>query len=461
MKTPSQIDIVGLKSHIEGKVIAPDDPDYDNERKVWNGMIDRRPSLIIKCASREDVVNAISYAKRQSLEVAIRGGGHSIAGNSTCEGGLLLDMSGMKHIHVDTNERKARVQGGVTWGEFDKATQAHNLATTGGVISTTGIAGLTLGGGIGWLMRKYGLACDNLLSVELVTADGKIVRANASENKDLFWGVRGGGGNFGVVTEFEFALHPLGPEISVGMLLYPMEIARSVTELYNSVTKNSPREFSSILLYLMAPPAPFLPPSVHGKQVAGIVFCDINPEDKQVQFLEPLRRFGPPLVDIVMPVPYTAFQSMFDEAYPKGIPAYWKSHYMDSLDDEAITIMVKRWFERPSPISEINIHEVGGAVSDVGEDDAAYSNRKARFIVNILGRWSDPRDTEKNIAWVRGLWDELRPFSSGLYGNFSGDSDKESTRAAFNATKLQRLAELKKKFDPNNFFHLNNNILPK
>lgn len=453
--------IEGFGRRIKGKVLLPSDAEYEKARQVWNGMINKRPWAIVQCADKNDVVQALALGHKQSLVIAVKAGGHNIAGNAVCDGGIVIDLSTMKGLQVFPEEKRVVAQAGVTWGEFDKATQVHGLAVTGGEVSTTGIAGLTLGGGIGWLMRKYGLACDNLISAQVVTADGRNLKASQTENTDLFWGIRGGGGNFGIVTEFEYVLHPIESNILAVMVLHHARDAQNFMKFYREFVKGAPREFTSILVMFNAPPAAFLPETLHGKPVVGMVACYCGDQDEGTKVLEPLRKFGSPAIEMALPMPYANFQAMFDEAYPAGMRGYWKSHYFDAISDEAISTMITHYTNRPSPMLELHLHELSGAVSDVSEEDTAYSNREAQFMLNILSRWVSPDEDERNIQWTRQTWNDLKRFSRrGPYINFHVDTDNDSVKASYSPTKFNRLVELKKKYDPENVFHLNHNIPP-
>ena len=446
---------------LQGEVIRPGDAGYDAARKVWNGMFDRRPALITRCANVDDVRAAVRYARANRLSAAVRGGGHSFSGQSAIEGGLLIDLSGLKAIEVDVVGGTARAQGGVLWGEFDKATQAHGLATTGGLVSTTGIAGLTLGGGIGWLMRKHGLTIDNLLSVELVTADGEVLRASASENADLFWGVRGGGGNFGIVTSFEYQLHPLGPIIMGGLALYPAAQARDVLRFYREWTPTLPDALSTMAAFLTAPPLPFIPAPLHGTPVIAIIACHAGSVEEGLELVKPLKSFGPPAVDLLGPMPYVALQGMFDEGAPHGWQYYAKAEYLQGLDDATIETFVAHAAQMESPLSAIHIHQLGGAVARVGDAETAFGKRGAPYLMNIPTAWIDPAESERHTRWARGLWSAMQPHSyGGAYLNFLGDEGAERVRAAYGAAKYDRLVALKNRYDPTNFFRFNQNIAP-
>jgi FAD/FMN-containing dehydrogenase len=415
-------------------------------------MIDRSPALIARCAGAADVVNAVNLARDLNLLVAVRGGGHSAAGNGVCDRGLVIDLSPMKGIRVDPARRTARAEPGVTWGEFDRETQAFGLATTGGIVSTTGIAGLTLGGGIGWLMRTHGLTCDNLLSVDIVTADGHLQTASAEENADLFWAVRGGGGNFGVVTSFEYQLHPVGPLVLAGLLVWPRPMARDVLRLYRDFTRTAPENASAYAALGTAPdgvPIVAVIPFVHG------------PIEDGERLLKPVRDFGPPVADLVQPMPYTTCQQMLDAMNPPGNRVYWKSAVLRDLDDDALDTVIEHAATTPSPLSPAILEFYGGATNRVGVQETAYPLRDAVYALNAVSTWTDPSQDEANIRWSRGLWEAMRPFSPGsVYVNFVGlDEGDDRVRAAY-GPNYGRLAHLKARYDPTNLFRLNQNIPP-
>lgn len=448
-----------LKSVIGGEVILPDDPGYDEARKVWNGMIDKRPAAIARCANEDDIANAVKFARENGMLLAVRGGGHNVAGFGTCDDGLVIDLSTMKKVDVDPKTKTARAQPGLTWGEFDKATQAHGLATTGGLVSTTGIAGFTLGGGIGWLVRKHGLTIDNLLSVRIVTADGSRVRASRGENPDLFWGVRGGGGNFGVVTEFEYRLHDVGPVVFGGAVFYPLERAAEVLKATTRAGRDLPEELTTLSIMLTAPPLPFIPQPLQGTKMLAIALCYAGPPEEGAKLVAPLREMKP-AVDLLGPMPYAALQGMFDAANPKGIGAYWKSSYLRELDDRLIDLLVDRASKFRSLFSQLHIHLLEGAVEKAGRDAGAFPHRDSPFVLNILGLWMDPAEAEGSVAWVRETWDAVQPFATGSpYLNFMASEGADQVRAAYGGN-YQKLVELKRKYDPTNLFRLNQNIKP-
>jgi FAD/FMN-containing dehydrogenase len=446
--------VQGFKTSVRGLLLRAGDVGYDEARTIWNGMIDRRPALIIRCAGVADVIHAINFARTHHLLLSVRGGGHNVAGNAVCDGGLMIDMSPMKSVRVDPATHTVRAEAGLTWGEFDRETQAFGLATTGGIISTTGIAGLTLGGGIGWLMGKYGLSCDNLRSVDMVTASGQCVTASATENPDLFWGVRGGGGNFGIVTSFEYQLHPVG-QVLAGMVLYPFEKAAAALKLFKELTSHAPDALTAQTALVT---------SAVGAPVVGIVLCYNGPLQEGEEVLRPLRAFGPPLEDHIGPMAYIQLQGLADAMFPPGRRSYWKSNFLTDLTDEAIASMVDRFAKVPSAHTVVFMEHMGGAVGRVGEEVTAFNHRSARYNWGVVGSWTSPTDDEPNIQWVRELWKAMQPFSSGgVYVNYLGqeaDEGPERVKAAYGSTKYERLVALKNTYDPTNMFRLNQNIKP-
>ena len=450
-----------LKSNMRGRVLEPHDVGYAEARKVWNGLIDKHPPFVARCAEADDVAQALQFARRNHLPVAVRGGGHSVAGFGTCDDGLVIDLSPMKKIEVNPQAQTARAQGGLTWGEFDAATQAHALATTGGLVSTTGIGGFTTGGGIGWLMRKYGLALDNLLAVEMVLADGRRVTASETDNADLFWGVRGGGGNFGIVTEFTYRPHPIGPTIFGGALFHPLARAEDLLKFYREWVRELPDELTTMVAFLTAPPAPFVPAALQGTKMIAIALCHCGALTDGPELVKPLRQFALPAIDLLGPHPYLGLQTMFDASAPRGICAYWKTEYLGLLDDRVIEELVDDAGRMASPLSAIHIHHVQGAVSRVNAEATSFGHRGAPFIVNILGGWMDPAESDAHIAWVREAWRAAQPYATGAaYLNFLGDEGEVRVQAAYGAQKYERLVEIKKQYDPTNLFRFNQNIKP-
>jgi FAD/FMN-containing dehydrogenase len=448
-------DIAGLSSGFGGQLLGPGDQGYEEHRRVWNGMIDKRPALIARCHTEGDVVAAVNFAREHGLLLAVRGGGHSFAGFSTCDGGLVLDLSPMQAVEVDPDRRVARAAGGVTWSIFDAATHAHGLASTGGLISTTGIAGLTLGGGIGWLQRKCGLACDNLLSVRLVTAAGEIVRASEAENAELFWGLRGGGGNFGVVTSFEFRLHPVGSVVG-GLMLFAASRAAEVMRSYREYVRDCPDELTTWLSAITAPAADFVPDDLQGRAALALLACHCgDPADAELA-LQPLRNLGP-AVDLIESMPYPALQSMLDEDLPPGVRCYLKAGYTAELTDPLIDAIVEHTSAMPSPSSTFDFHHMGGAVARVSDDATAFSARRSAFCFNIVGVWHEAADDHVNRAWVRQFASALEPFGTGgVYVNFTAEPG--AVASAYSDKQYARLRALKDQYDPTNLFRLNQNI---
>ncbi len=460
-EAPDDAVLADLAPHFRGELIRPADPPYDTARAVWNGAIDRYPALIARCSAAADVRAAVRFARERDLLVAVRGGGHNVAGTAVCDGGLVIDLSPMKGLWVDPARGIARAQAGLLWGEFDRETQAFGLAAPGGIIGHTGIAGLTLGGGFGWLMRRHGLAADNVLSADVVTADGESLRASAEEHADLFWGLRGGGGNFGVVTSFEYRLHPVGPTVLAGVMLHPAAKAREVLGFYRGFIASAPDELTTIVVLRMAPPAPFLPPSVHGQPAVVIGACYAGAVEEGERAIAPLRRFGEPLVDLIRPTPYVSHQSLLDASAPHGLGYYWKSEYVPGLSDALIDTLAERAWEAPTPESYTIIFHLGGAVGREDPEGSAFEDRRAAHAVNIDAVWSDPALASDCTAWTRELWEAVRPYSTGrVYVNFLGDEGQDRVRAAYGEAKYERLRELKLKHDPTNFFRMNQNIRP-
>ncbi|MCX9025068.1 MAG: FAD-binding oxidoreductase [Candidatus Methanoperedens sp.] len=451
-----------FKDNLRGELIRPGDTGYDDARKIWNAMIDKRPALIARCTGAVDVINAVNFARANKLLVAVRGGGHNVAGNAVCDGGLVIDLSKMKSIRIDPVRRTARAEPGLTWAEFDRETQSFGLALPGGIQSTTGIAGFTLGGGFGYLSRKHGLTVDNLLSADVVTADGRLLIASKTENSDLFWGIKGGGGNFGVVTSFEYRLHPVGPVILGGMLLHPLANAKEVLRFYRDYIARVPEELSIFLLFVTAPKAPPIPEHIQGMPMLAVVISYFGAIEEGERIIQPLRKFGPPDVDLVGPKPYVALQSMLDAANPPGWQNYWKSEYLKGFSDEAIDTMIEYATKRPSSMSKIIIGHLLGNVNGVRDDETPYSHRDAPFIINIISMWQDTKKNEENIKWARDLWNAVQPFATGgVYVNFLMTEGTDRIMAAYGKEKYERLVALKNKYDPTNFFSLNQNIKPK
>jgi FAD/FMN-containing dehydrogenase len=455
-------DLDRLRDAMLGPVIGPDDEGYDTARAIWNGAIDRRPACVARCTGVADVIEAVRYARERDLLVAVRSGGHGVGGHAVCDGGLVIDLSPMKGIRVDPVARTARAEAGVLWGELDRETQLHGLATVGGIVTHTGIAGLTLGGGIGWLMRKHGATVDNLLSVDLVTAEGRLLSASADVNPDLFWGIRGCGGNLGVVTSFEYRLHPVGPIVLAGPIFHRLEDAREVLAFYREFIATTPDELTTIFELSVAPPAPFLPEDVHGKPIVMVGACYAGAPEDGIEVVRPLKDFGSPIVDLLEPKLYTALQSMFDPMVPHGLHRYWKSVELPPLTDDAIDTLVEHAAVQTSPQSYTIVFQLGGAVARVGADETAFSQRGAAHDVVINAVWieGDPAG-ERHVTWARGFFDALQPHAGDhVYVNFLGDEGADRVRQAYGAGNYERLVELKRTYDPTNFFRLNQNIAP-
>jgi FAD/FMN-containing dehydrogenase len=447
---------------IRGTVIRPDDAGYDEARKIWNGLIDRRPALIVQPTGTADVVDCVNFARDHGLTLSIRGGGHNVAGNAVNDGGLVIDLSHMRGVHVDPATQTIRAQGGATWGDADREGQLYGLAVPGGVVSTTGIAGLTLHGGVGHLRRKYGLSIDSLRSVDIVTADGQVRRASSSENDDLFWAVRGAGSNFGVVTSFEFDAHPVGPFVFVGAIFYPLADAKTVIPAWRDYMATAPDELSSIALCWSIPPGEPFPPELHGKPVCAIAgVYSGKPEDGEA-IVQPLRELGTPHIDLSGPWPWLGLQSGFDALFPAGAFYYWKSRALAELTEAAIDEILEFGDRMPSPLTDITIWHHGGAMSRVAEADTAYGGRDAPFLVTAEASWADPSVTDTAIGWARDFWDAMGKHSTGgLYLNFPGfGEEKEDLVRAGYGSNYDRLAAVKAKYDPDNLFHMNLNITP-
>ena len=439
-----------FQASLRGQLLTPADSEYDAARKVFNAMIDKRPKLIARCAGAADVVCCVQFAREHALPLSVRGGGHSVAGSGVSDGGLTIDFSRMKAIRVDPVRRTALAQPGLILGEFDRETQAFGLATTLGIVSMTGISGLTLGGGLGWLMGKHGLACDNVLSADVVTAEGKLVTANATENQDLFWGVRGAGANFGVVTSLEYRLHPVAPVLA-GMLLYDMSKAKDFLRFYAEFSRSAPDELGTAFGMLTAP---------DGNPVAGAVAAYFGPVKEGEKVLKPLRSFGTPLADLIQPMSYVAAQSMLDVSYPQGFFHYWKSGFLRELSDGAMETMISFVRSKPTPGCQAFLEHLHGAARRVPPTETAFGNRDVEYNLLILAMSPDPADTEKNTRWARDFWAAMQPYVGGrVYVNYLGAEEAGRIREAY-GPNYDRLAALKKKYDPTNFFRLNQNIRP-
>jgi FAD/FMN-containing dehydrogenase len=456
-RAPETFDLPGFG----GQLFRPGGDGFDEARKVFNGMIDRSPALIARCASADDVVLAVNLARERGLDVSVYGGGHGVTGAAVCDGGLCIDLRGMKGIDVDPEARTVRAEAGLNWGEFDAATQAHGLAVTGGRVTDTGIAGLALGSGSGWIERKFGFTCDNLIAAEVVTADGRRVVASETENADLFWGLRGGGGNFGIVTAFRFQLHELGPIVLGGMLVYPAAMAREVVRFWRDFMLDAPDEVGGGLAFITAPPADFVPEPVRGHPVVGVIVSYAGPPDEGEAVLAPLRAFGPPGVDLVQPMPYVAVQQLLDPGNPKGVRNYWSADFYDALPDEAVDVLVEHATNPVSPLSQMTMVPGGGAIARVPDDATAFGQRTAAFNIHYLSMWTDPADDARNIEYTKAISTAMKPWSTGrAYLNFIGDEGPGRVEAAFGPEKYAKLRALKTKWDPTNLFRHNQNIPP-
>lgn len=439
-----------FRARVRGRVLRPGEDGYNGARSVFNAMIDRHPALIVRCAGAADVIAAVAFARDHDLLVSIRGGGHGVTGNAVCDGGLVIDLSRMNGVRVDPAKRTARAEGGATWGDFDHETQAFGLATTGGIVPTTGIAGLTLGGGIGYLNRKYGLACDNLISADLVTADGRFLKVSAEENDDLFWGLRGGGGNFGVVTTLEYRVHPVGPVLG-GEIVFPLDRAKETLRLYRDWSTGAPDEVRADATLLSGPEGAAL----------AIIVCHCGSIETGEKVLRPLRQLSARVADTIAPVPYARVQNLLTEVLTPGFFHYWKSGFFRSFSDEAIDGLVDFFAAAiPSPFAAVAIEHLGGAVGRVGQGETAFSHRRAQHSVLVLRAWRESAASQENVAWARACYGIVEPFlEQGVYVNYLGEEGEARVRAAYGAN-YQRLAALKRKYDPTNFFRLNQNIVP-
>jgi FAD/FMN-containing dehydrogenase len=449
-----------LKNGIRGRVLTPASEHYDEARAIWNAMIDRRPALIVKCVSASDVIRAVRFVTDHKLLLAVRGGGHNIAGNAVCDGGLVIDLSPMKSVRVDPAGRTARVEPGVILGEFDRDAQVFGLATPVGINSTTGVAGLTLGGGFGWLSRKHGLSIDNLISADVVTAAGELVKASDTDNPDLFWAIRGGGGNFGIVTSFEFRLHKVGPEVLAGLIVHPLDAARDVLRFYREFIKTTPQDFVCWFVMRKAPPLPFLPVEWHGKEILVLAVCYSGDVKAGENIAKPLRSFGKPIADIIGPMPFVAWQSILDPLLAPGMRNYWKSHDFREVSDGLIDTLIAHARRIPDPQTEIAFAQLGEGVTKVPKEATAYTHRDAAFVMNVHGRWDNPANDAKCISWARELFQAAAPFATGgAYVNFMTEEEQDRVRSAY-GSNYDRLVKLKNKYDPKNIFRLNQNIQP-
>lgn len=453
--------IQDLRARLRGALLLPGDPGYDDARSIWNAMIDRRPALIVRCLGVADVVTCVNVAREHDLPLSIKGGGHNISGLAVCDDGLMLDMSLMRGVWVDPATRTARAQAGCLLGDLDRETQLHGLAAVLGFVSNTGIAGLTLGGGFGYLTRRFGWTCDNVLSMEVITADGRVVRASAEENADLFWGLQGGGGNFGVVTSFVYQLHPVGPEVMAGAIAWRAEDAGKVLEMYRTLTEQAPPELTCVAGLRIAPPAPWLPKEVHGKPIVALFVCHTGSLAEGERLVAPIKAFGAPVGDVVQRRSYVSQQSLLDATQPKGRRYYWKSEYLPKLEPELLAKVIEHAGRMVSPHSLIALFPLDGALNRLPEDHSAVGNRDAASVINIAASWERAEDDEVNIAWARTAWEEMRGFSTGgTYVNFLTEEEGEKRIQAAYGRNYERLVEVKTKWDPGNLFRMNKNIHP-
>ena len=450
-----------LEQGLRGQLVRPEDDGYDEARAIWNGAHDRRPALIVRCAGVADVMRAVDFARSEDLLVAVRGGGHSLPGFSTCDGGVVIDLSAMTAVRVDPARRTAVAEGGCTWADFDHETQAFGLAVTGGLVSTTGIAGFTLGGGIGWLMRKLGLTCDNLLAADVVTADGQLVHASEDENPELLWGLRGGGGNFGIATSLEFRLHPVGPMVLAGPIFFAGDRADEILRFYRDWVRELPDELTTLANLTTAPPAPFLPEAVHGKPIVAVIAVHAGEPEQGRALVQPLKDLGDPIADLIGVMPYTAMQSLLDALWARGAHNYMRSAYVDELDRRG-----DRGDRRPPPGGALAalrdplppLRRRGGAGR---RGRTAFGDRSAQYVLNVIARTPDAEGFDANVEWARDTAQALAPVSrAGAYVNFMGDAGDERLRASYGDAKYERLVALKRRYDPTNLFHLNQNIAP-
>lgn len=449
-----------MGASLRGELLKPGDKGYDQARTIWNAMIDRKPALIARCTGVADVQTAVKFAAEYNLLTAVRGGGHNIAGNAVCDGGLMIDLSLLSSVRINPVARLAHVGPGATLGDFDHEAQAFGLATPVGINSITGVAGLTLGGGFGWLSRKYGMTVDNLVGVDVVTADGTFLKASADENPDLFWAVRGGGGNFGIVTRFEFKLHPVGPEVLSGLIVLPLKDAASALKKYRTFAEGLGDDTSVWVVLRQAPPLPFLPEDVHGKDVLVFALCHIGDTEEGRKAIDPLRSFGTVLGEFVGVQPYAAWQTAFDPLLTPGVRNYWKSHNFLDLDDKLIDLAVRHTATLPSPQSEIFFGQLGGEIGRIAKDSTAYPHRDANYVMNVHGRWDKAADDEKCIGWSREFFKETAPYATGgVYINFMTEEETDRVGSAFGSS-YDRLKKIKQKYDPNNLFRMNQNISP-
>jgi FAD binding domain/Berberine and berberine like len=451
----------GLKLRLRGPMLTAGDAGYEDSRTVWNAMIDRKPALIVRCLGVADVIQCVQFARTHGVLLCIKCGGHNIAGLATADGGLMLDLSLMRGVWVDPRRQIAHAQAGCLLGDVDRETQVHGLAAVLGFVSATGICGLTLGGGFGYLTRQWGWTSDNVVGMDLVTAEGRLVRASAEENRDLFWGLRGGGGNFGVVTGIDYALHRVGPEVVGGLVAWPADEAPKVLELYRTLSRTAPPELCLVALMRLAPPAPWLPKTMHGKPIVALLACySGNPEEGE-KAVAPIKSFGKPVGDVMIRRPYTQMQSLLDATQPKGRRYYWKSEYLPGIEPALCEKFMAHAGKIPSPHSAVIFFQIDGALNRLGEEHSAVGNRDARFVLNVAGAWEEAEDDDRNIAWVREAWGDMKSFSTGgTYLNFLTEDEGPERTAAALGKSLGRLAEIKAKWEPGNMFRTNRNVVP-
>jgi FAD/FMN-containing dehydrogenase len=449
-----------LRESVRGAIFTPSDDGYSEASRVWNGAHDgRRPALVVQCSGAADVIAAIGFARSNHLTIAVRGGGHSVAGFSTCDGGLVIDLSALSGVRIDLEAKRATVGGGAVWADVDHETQAHGLATTGGLVSTTGVAGFTLGGGIGWLMRKHGLACDNLVGADVVTADGCLVHASETENAELLWGLRGGGGNFGVVTQFELQLHAVGPTVYAGPIFYPAEAAGDLLRVFRAWCDDAPDDVTAIVNLTTAPPLPVIPEAWHGKKVAAFLAASAGPLSEGESLVAPFRTVAEPIADLLGPMPYNVIQTLIDPLWPKGINSYFKATNLSGLDDELIGRLVELHLAAPGPQCEIHVHQMGGAVGRIADDATAFAERSMPFLLNAVTGWNDTSVGEAHRDWSRDVIGAAASASTGrAYVNFL--TDPNAAKTSYGEETWDRLVALKNEYDPRNVFRLNQNIEP-
>ncbi len=452
-------EIRALESKLRGKLLGPGNKGYNEARKVYNAMIDKKPRLIARCVDVTDVITAVNFCRENNMLVSIRGGGHNVGGLGICDDGLIIDLSPINYTHVNPEERTVRVGAGCTWGDVDHATHVFGLAIPSGIVSTTGVSGLTLGGGLGHLTRKYGLTIDNLLSADMVLADGSFVTVSSEENQELFWAIRGGGGNFGVVTSFLFRSYPISV-VHAGPILWEVDQATKVMQWYREFITRAPKDINGFFAFLVVPPGPPFPELLHNKNMCGIVWCYTGPKEQFEKIFKPIRQIGPPALDLVGPMPYPALQSMFDELYPTGLQHYWKADFVKELSDEAIAQHVKYGSALPTMLSTMHLYPINGAAHSVGNNDTAWSYRDAVWVQNIVGVDPDPANNNRIISWTKGYWNALHPYSEGgTYVNFMMDEGEDRIKATYR-DNYERLVAIKNKYDPTNLFRVNQNIRP-